>query len=286
MEMDTRAAINRKLMTMVSVVTLLVSGLADGKETSLIYHKDTKNTLAEFQLFLEGPLQTQGRAQIFATPEGIKATPSERGGFTLYKFQDLEGESFDLRVVFRIPSGIRYANSGIYFLYTDPTVPIREELDGVLRQAYDNALQSATVRAERYGEGPYEADFFARELQIIAGFEPNLPADNHGAGAFYGVNPVPVGNEVPGTQGLIPYELVVGDTYELTVEARGLEVRTYLRSVNNQNQRVLVSRFLNVTRQQDPIRGGSPIALLLQAFPNNGTDVKSPVFEEIVIDSM
>ncbi len=102
---------------------------------------------------------------------------------------------------------------------------------------------SGKERSQRYGAGPYEADFFARELQIIAGFEPNLPADNHDPGAFYGVKPVIQGFEVVGTQGLSPYDLVIGDTYELTMEARGQYIKTYRRSVEHQQERVLVSSF-------------------------------------------
>lgn len=55
---------------------------------------------------------------------------------------------------------------------------------------------------------------------------------------------------------------------------------------NHQQHRFLVSSFVNVSREVDPIRGGSPIALMLQAFPNNGEDVKSPVFQEIVVDEL
>lgn len=247
----------------------------------IIYHTEAKNTLGDFKLFLEGPIQIQNRAKIKATPGGIIATPSSKGGFTLYKFKDLNSDTFTLRVKFQIPEGIRYANSGVYMLYSDPRIPIRDELNPDVRNAYDTAISNAINRSSEYGAGPYEADYFAREIQIIAGYEPNLPADNHGPGAIYGIEPVPMGEERPGYQGHNPYNLEIGDTYEMTVVVRGKEVKTYLRSVAFQNIPVLVSRFVNVGRDVDPIRGGSPIALLLQAFPNNGEDVKSPTFLEI-----
>lgn len=258
--------------------------LATTTHAEVIYHKDFKNTLGAFQQFLEGPLSSQNRPIIKATRAGIIAQASTAGGFTLFKFRDLKTKNFNLKAVFQIPNNIRYANSGIYLLYTDPTVPVRDELPVQKRIAYDAAIQGAKERSLRYGAGPYEADFFARELQIIAGSEPNLPADNHGPGAFYGVQPVSQGDEVSGTQGHSPYDLLIGDTYELTMESRELHVKTYLRSVEHQRDRVLVSSFINVDKHRDPIRGGSPIALLLQAFPNNGSDVKSPVFHEISVE--
>ncbi len=70
------------------------------------------------------------------------------------------------------------------------------------------------------------------------------------------------------------------------MEARGLCIKTYLRSVYHQDPRVLVSSFINVSRETDPIRGGTPIALLLQSFPNNGNDVRGPIFKEITVDEL
>jgi hypothetical protein len=249
----------------------------------VLYDRSEQTSLADVRLFLEGPLAIAGRASLVNTPEGLTFTPGGNG-FTLWKFADLTGANFDLRLVFQIPPGIRYSNSGIYFLFTDPTRAFPEQLPEPQRRAYADALAAARARADRYGAGPYEADFFARELQIIAGFENGLPPENHGPGAFYGVDPVTQAEVVAGRQVLHPYDLFIGDTYELLVEVRGPRFRTYLRAAASQPEPVLVSDFLNVSRAEDPIRGGSPIALLLQAFPNNGADVRGPIFQRITLE--
>lgn len=251
----------------------------------IVYDAENHRTLRDFQLFLEGPLTVGQRARMIQTAEGFTASPSGINGFTLYKFADLSDgqENFDVRAVFQVPAGVSYSNSGIYFLYTDPTRPIEGELSLEHRAHYDAALENSRHRAGMYGAGPYEADYFARELQIIAGSIPGLPADNHGAGAFYGVSPVSGDHTPAGHQRITPYDLVAGDTYEMRVEVRGLWVRTYVGAISRGEPPRLVSEFQNVTREQDPIRGGSPIAIMLQMFPLNGRDMKAPVFRHLSV---
>jgi hypothetical protein len=249
----------------------------------VIYDVKTKPTLAEFRLELDSPRNIQGRANLINTTEGATFS-SGNSGFTLWKFADLKSENFDLKTTFQIPPGIRYSNSGIYFLYTDPNRAYPQELEPKKRDAFLQALDFARDRSARFGVGPYEADFFARELQIISGFENGLPAENHGVGAFYGVNPVTGGEAPAGQQQLSPYDAFIGDTYELTVEARGTTITTFMQSLTSQSQRVQVAKFKNLTRDADPIRGGSPVALMLQGFPNNGQDVKAPVFKNITLN--
>ena len=256
--------------------------MALAKETVIFDHKTQTDTSA-FKMFLEGPLAMQGRPQLVRNDQGLSFSPGS-GGFTLWKFADLTSQDFDLKLRFQIPPGIRYSNSGVYFLYQDPTIAVPNDLPTAVRVPFLAALQSAKARSDRFGKGPYEADFFAHELQIIAGFENGLPAENHGVGAFYGIDPVSMVEAPVGKQNLVPYDAFIGDTYELTVESRGERMTTFMRSVSSQPTRVQVADYKNPSKDQDPIRGGKPTALLLQGFPNNGTDVKSPVFERITLD--
>lgn len=92
-----------------------------------------------------------------------------------------------------------------------------------------------------------------------------------------------MGTESPGTQGLNPYRLVFGDTYELDIEIRGVNVSTFLKSVLHQKDRVPVARFINLSRYEDPVAGGVPIGLMIQAHPSNGEDVKAPIFKHIEV---
>lgn len=261
----------------------LWQAMLKSSHAEVLYDVESKNTLQNFRLFLEGPLQILERPQIKATDEGLKVLSSKKGGFTLYKFADVSSHDFDVRLTFTIPAGVRFSNSGVYFLFFDPTVPVHSELNPFEQKAFESALENARKKAQKNGVGPYEADFFAREIQIIAGHENGLPSDNHGAGAFYGVTPVEMGKEIPGTQGHSPYELFPGDTYEMQIEVRGTEISTFLRSTKFQRTRILVSRFSNVERSEDPILGGIPVSLLLQAFPSNGRDVKGPIFKKIEV---
>ena len=265
-----------------SLASLALQTAALAKEV-VIFDKTAKPDVSSFRMFLEGPLAMAGRPMLVRTSQGLSFSPGG-GGFTLWKFADLDGQDFDLKATFQIPPGIRYSNSGIYFLYEDPTRAFPQDLPSNLRIPFFNALQSAQERSNRYGKGPYEADFFARELQIIAGFEDGLPAENHGAGAFYGIDPVSMVEAPVGKQKLDPYDAFIGDTYELSVESRGNRMTTFMRSVANQPTRVQVADFLNQSRDQDPLRGGKPIALMLQGFPNNGKDVKAPIFERISLE--
>jgi hypothetical protein len=250
----------------------------------VIYDWSSHRSLREFQLFLEGPVAVGERAHLIQTNQGLTSSPTELGGFTLYKFAELHRPNFNLKVIFEIPQGITYLNSGIYFLYTDPTRPLGDEFSHREKKLFQEAIAKARERASQYGPGPYEADFFARELQIIAGSASRISGDNYGAGAFYGIAPV-TGETIPdGRQRITPFELMPGDTYEMVIEGRDRIVKTYLRSLAYQQKLVLVSEFKNFTREIDPIRGGSPIAVMLQMYPLNGQDAKGPVFKYMSID--
>jgi hypothetical protein len=267
----------------ISFFAIFIPFLALGAP-EVIYDSSNDRSLREFQLFLEGPVAVGERAHLIQTQQGLTSSPTQLGGFTLYKFADLKRPNFNLKFIFEIPQGITYLNSGIYFLYTDPTRPLGDEASHREKRLFQEAIAKARERASKYGPGPYEADFFARELQIIAGSASRISGDNYGAGAFYGIVPV-TGETLPdGRQRTTPFELMPGDTYEMVIEGRDRIIKTYLRSLAYQQVPVLVSEFKNFTREMEPILGGSPIAVLLQMYPLNGQDSKGPIFKHISID--
>src|SRR5436190_1483789 len=116
--------------------------------STIIFDVDSKHTLDAFQLYLENPNEVLSRPGIRLSSEGIKGKQGS-GNFTAYKFTDLKSSHWKLKVVFRIPTGIRYSNSGIYLLYADP----RHVIDS---PAYGAALQMAKEKRKRLGPGPFE----------------------------------------------------------------------------------------------------------------------------------
>ena len=256
----------------------LFSGPALAAE-EVIYDRETNHTLRSFVQFLENPSQTSGRPSITLGIEGLIGRPGD-GNFTAHKFADLESDSWTLKLQLQIPPGARYSNSGIYLVYSDPGTDIPADNDPT-RAAFDEALRRSQERRDRFGAGPFELDFFSHELQIIAGTDATVPPENRGTAAFYGVD---IGTE-PGQQIINnPYLFNIGGNYELIVVQEGLETKTFARAIGFQSDPVLVSTFTNLDKVEDPVRGGSPKALLLQAFYNNGRDVKSPYIRRMTLD--
>jgi hypothetical protein len=258
----------------------LGDALGEQENTTVMYDLDSKNDLSGFELFSEDAEATQQRPGLALSQEGLIGRPGN-GNFTAWKFADLTSPNWNLQVVFEVPAGARYSNSGIYLLYQDPDQDLGS-LAPEVREAFLEARRLGQNRRERFGPGPFELDFFSHELQIIAGSDASIPPENRGAGAFYGVD---LGSE-PGTQLVLPYSLNFGDLYELTIEHRGSLVRTFVRSVAHQNERVLVSEFTNFSKADDPLRGGAPKALLLQAYYNNDGDVQLPKFKRIALKTL
>jgi hypothetical protein len=257
---------------------VLFSGKALSAE-EVIYDRESNNTLRSFVQFLEDPSQTPGRPSIGLGSEGLIGRPGD-GNFTAHKFADLVSDSWTLKIQLQIPPGARYSNSGIYLLYSDPNTDIPANNDPT-RSAFDEALQRSQDRRERFGAGPFELDFFSHELQIIAGTDATVPPENRGTAAFYGVD---IGI-APGQQVISsPYFFNIGGRYELVIVQEGLETKTFARAIGFQSDPVLVSTFTNLGKVEDPVRGGAPKALLLQAFYNNGSDVRSPYIRRMTLD--
>jgi|GEM_PF-3837446 len=261
------------------VLVFLISAQSLRAEERVIFDGTTRSTLEEFSLFLEDPLQTLTRPGIALFHDAIIGKPGD-GNFTAYKFADLKSDDFVLKLIFEIPEGIRYANSGVYLLYRDPRDADPTE-DLVAASALSEARAQAASRRARFGEGPFELDYFSHEIQIIAGTDATIPLENHGAGAFYGIDE---GTERGQQRILAPQDLNIGDSYEMLIEVKGLTRRTFLRSTNHQNSDVPVSEMTNLSQEEDPVRGGVPTALLLQGFYNNGRDVQLPHFKRITLD--
>ena len=246
---------------------------------SIIYDLRTNNSLANFSQFLELPSQTIGRPSIDLGRDGIVGRPGN-GNFTAHKFADLESNQWTLKLELQIPPGIRYSNSGVYFLYSDPASDIPPEGDPT-RAAFEKAIELAEERRLRFGDGPFELDFFSHELQVISGTDATVPPENRGTAAFYGVDlGTSQGQQVINN----PYSFNIGSSYEITIVQENEVTRTYARAIGFQSNAVLVSTFTNLDKVADPVRGGSPKALLLQAFYNNGSDVQSPFIRRITLD--
>jgi hypothetical protein len=180
----------------------------------------------------------------------------------------------------QIPVGARYSNSGIYLVYSDPTSDLPAKTDPT-RAAFDEALARAQDRRSRFGAGPFELDFFSHELQIIAGTDATVPLENRGTAAFYGVD---LGG-APGQQVINnPYAFNIGGRCEIIIQNENLVTKNFARAIGFQSEPVLVSTFTNLDKNADPVRGGAPKALLLQAFYNNGFDVKLPHIQRMSLD--
>jgi hypothetical protein len=253
-----------------------VPALADGH---LIYDVHERHSLKAFELFLERPQDIQKRPRLTLLPDGLGALPGE-GHFNAWKFADVAGRDFVLDVVFEVPKA-RNSNSGIFILFADPTANL-EGMSDEVRAQYLRSLQQARERRRSLGgaPGPFELDYFAYEVQICRG--PDFAAEprNKRTGAFYGV---PVGEGDGQQRILAPYDLNVGDTYQLRITFGNGLLKSYLRSVAHQDQLVPIAELKLRSDEVDAIRGGAPSALLLQAYWNNGSTAKLFKFKNIAV---
>ncbi len=242
-----------------------------------IYDRLNRHSLESFQLYLETPQEAQGRSQLTLTEDGLSATAGQ-GHFTGWKFADLATGPFTLDVVFEVPYADN-SNSGIFILFADPRADVGRMTPGV-RAQYLRGLELARERRRLLGNkpGPFELDYFAYEVQLCRGSDFAHEPRNKKTGAFYGI---PVG-EAQGQQRIFtPYDLNPGDTYHLRITYQDGVLRSFLRSVNYQDQLVPVAELKLKSREDDAIRGGNPIGLLLQAYWNNGTTAKLFTFKSI-----
>lgn len=260
----------------------LFSSLAHADE-KVIFDVNSLPSLENFSLFFENPDSVSARPGIQLSPRGIDGKAGD-GNFTAYKFADLATPKWTLKVTLQVPAGVRYSNSGIYLLYSNPQADQKNFTESE-KQAFQDALRKGQNRRDMYGAGPFELDFFSHEVQIIAGTDATIPPENHGAVAIYGVD---IGDKVGQQiiQSTISFE--TGHTYEITVVSTPNVIETYAKEAfadsSLETAPKLISLFRNVTRNEDPIRGGSPVALLLQGFYNNGRDIQLPIFKRITLE--
>jgi hypothetical protein len=231
-------------------------------------------------LYLDDEQTAQGRPRLAATDHGLVATPGH-SHFTTWKFADLQHQdgrtikSWTLEIEFWVPEDARYSNSGIYLVFADPKQDL-EVLPPAARAAFNEAYRAAENRKQELGDGPFELDFFGYEVQIVSQERPDVPA-NQRTGSVY---TVPVG-KARGQQSLhSSFEPLPGGKYRFRLSFYDGALETYVSDLQASGWQ-LVSKMQTKTREEDPVRGGLPIALLLQAYANDGQATKSFVFRSI-----
>jgi hypothetical protein len=233
----------------------------------------------DFSLFPETPPPLPTRPFFTSAQEGVMALPGS-GNYTGWKFADLMWPRWKLSVDFRVPAAAKYCNSGIFILHRDPFAGT-ENLTAAEKAGVVKALGLAQASREQHGPGPFELDFFAHEVQLVFGEGPEIPRNQKTAALYRVPEGAGTGEQRLGA----PPDLVAGESYQLQVKYQDRGITTEIRGGAG-GAWSLISTMRLPTPEQDFARSAEPLALYLQAYYNDGVEVSSFVFEEILLEAL